>query len=136
MSPFTGLSLITHLLICFLYKTALFFYQLLFGWKNRRHTDLLVLVRDRDEKILPPLVIGFVFSVMVSVAFVSVEASYQSTPNTFDLMKRAADSLLHPEKTQEKRSPAAWSSLAMDADIATAVLPSSWGQVSYNSISI
>jgi hypothetical protein len=89
LSPFAGLSLITHLAICFLYKTVLFLYGLIGGLKGKTNTQLTVLVRAHNESILPPMIIGFVFSIIISIASFSVVTSYQNKPNTFDLVADA-----------------------------------------------
>lgn len=91
LSPFAGISLITHLLICFLYKTALFFYGLFGGFKGKKNTQLTLLVRARDEKILPPIIIGSILSIIMGVAFFSVGNIYQNKPNTFDLIANAVN---------------------------------------------
>jgi hypothetical protein len=91
LSPFAGISLITHLLICFLYKTALFFYGLFGGFKGKKNTQLTLLIRARDEKILPPMIIGSILFIIMSLAVFSMGTVYQSKPNTFDLIANALD---------------------------------------------
>lgn len=102
LSPFAGISLITHLCICFLYKTTRFFRGLFFGFKKNKNTELLVLVRAKNERFLPAMAIGTVFSIITGIAFFSLETSYRSTPNTFDLIASAAGSFQVFGKTREE----------------------------------
>jgi hypothetical protein len=66
----------------------------------------MMLVRDRNESILPLIIIGFVFSTVVGIAFVSLEISYRSTPNTFDLIADALDTTQTYEAPKTRVPPA------------------------------
>lgn len=106
LSPFAGLSLITHLIICFLYKTVLFLYGLFGGLRGKKNTQLTVLVRSHDERFLPLMIIGFVFLVIIGIASFSVVTSYQNKPNTFDLIADAIDVTQTYEAPKTKDLPA------------------------------
>ncbi len=93
LSPFAGMSLITHLFICLLYKILRFFRGLFFGFKKKTDENLTLLVRARNETILPAVTIGSIFSIIAGIAFFSIGLSYRSKPNTFDLVESALGNL-------------------------------------------
>jgi hypothetical protein len=85
MSPFFGLSIITHLAICFIYETAALIHGLILGFpKDKSNDELPVLFRDKDEKILPAVIIGTVFGSLVFIASLSIHTSLQSHPNNLE----------------------------------------------------
>lgn len=91
MSPFLGLSLVLHLLICFTYETAIFFRGLFFGFKKYANKRTMILVRNHEERVLPAMIIGIVVTFIGGIAVFSVETSYQNKPNTFDIIASAMD---------------------------------------------
>lgn len=89
LSPLAGLSLIVHLIICFLYEMALFLRGLLFGFKKYANKKTSALVRNHNERVLPAIIIGTVIVCIGGVAFFALETSYRNKPNTLDLLANA-----------------------------------------------
>lgn len=106
LSPFLGLSLLMHLLICFMYEMAIFLRGLFFGFKKYTNKRTMILVRNHDERFLPIMIIGMVVTIVGGIASLSVEASYQNKPNTFDLISSAIDTPQMYQAPNTKESPA------------------------------
>lgn len=93
MSPFLGLSIVIHVLILFLYQTALFAYKLVFGFEKNTVQRITVLARDNEERLLPALVIATVILTVSGLSFFTLRASFESKPNTMDLIVNATNNV-------------------------------------------
>lgn len=105
ITPFFGLSLITHLIICFVYEAAVFINRIVLGpHKKKKSDELNVLFREKDEQVIPGLVIGMVFGSLFLIAGLSIQTSIESRPNNIDGILNTVSVVQAATKNQHQKS--------------------------------